>query len=362
MNHRSITDCLIHDDPAALEKLAEAGFSFTRRRLREGDAHDLITRMLLDPETAPVRKIARAFACLVAEFVGLHTLRIDALNRTASPGVCASHDYCDANVFMQQALLDVTGIDAAAELPDMSELTAKLWDYSWRYTKLIGFHRLSAVRGCPDSPPEDFTADYQMSNRAMVVTLPTAPVSDESGPILIDLDYWGRNPHLQVLCRSYGADEEPAVCVRYDKDGKVVEVVISEDVLVVHNSGFETGRRPLRVHRGEGYTPWEIERDANPVCMDGDQLQMPSGLTATVMRLRDRYDNDIEAFRDYDETYGILARLDSYPASNPRHQCLFSVEQAWEVNPLTAGTTDPADFSIVSELRTPTSDAKETED
>ena len=344
----SIED-LILNDQRALEAVA-ASSSYIKARIREGDVRDLLARMLLDPETAPVRKIARAFACLVSEFVGLHTLRIDALNRTASTSVCHSHDYCDANVFMQQALLDVTGIDAAAELPEMSELTAKLWDYSWRYAKLIGFHRLSAVRGCPGAPPESLQTEYSTANRCMTITLPTAPPLEEDAyPLDVELDYWGRNPHLQVLCRNHGdAEGEPAVCVRYDRDGKVIEVIICDPkVLVVGD--FDVTR--VSTHKGTGETPWEIEREANPVCMDGDKLKMPSGLTADVMRLRDRYDNDIEAFRAYDATYGILARLDGYPGSDPRHQVYTSIEQAWEVNPLTAGTTDPADFSTASELR-----------
>ena len=340
---------LIINDPHTVKKLGAAGSSYIKACLREGDAKSLITRMMLDPETAPVRKIARAFACLVAEYVGLHTLSIDVFNRTASPGVCHSHDFCDANVFMQQALLAVTGIDAAAELPEMSELTAKLWDYSWRYTKLIGFRRLSAVRGCPDMPPEDIRTEYSTANRCMTITLPTAPPLEEDAyPLDVELDYWGRNPHLQVLCRNHGdAGGEPAVCVRYDSDGKVSEVLIGNNQILVVTSA---PRATLKMYSGTGDTPWETEREANPVCMDGDKLKMPSGLTADVMRLRDRYDNDIEAFRAYDETYGTLARMDGYPGSNPRHQVYTSIEQAWDVNPLTAGTMEPSDFSTVPEL------------
>ena len=348
MNHRSITDCLIHEDPAALAKLADAGSNYIRARIREGDARDLFTHMLLDPETKPVRKIARVFARLVAEHVGDKTALIDRLNLTGPVSVCASHDYCDSNVFMAEALQDVTGLDAASELPEMSERTRKLWDYSWRYTKLIGFHRLSALRGDPDSPPEDIAVDYSLAERAMTVTLPTAPpLEDGAFPLDIELDYCGRNPHLQVLCRNHGdAEGEPAVCVRYDQDGKVVEVIIGDPkVLVVGD--FDVTR--VRTHKGTGDTPWEIEREANPVCMDGDKLKMPSGQVADVMRLRDRYDNDIEEFRAFSNTYGILARMDSYPGSGPRHQVYDSIEQAWEINPLTAATTDPSDCSCVPE-------------
>jgi hypothetical protein len=68
------------------------------------------------------------------------------------------------------------------------------------------------------------------------------------------------------------------------------------------------------------------------------------------MRLRDRYDNDIEQFRAYDETYGVLDRLGGYPAANDGARCFVSLEQAWDVNPLTAGTTDPSDLSLVPDI------------
>jgi len=53
-------------------------------------------------------------------------------------------------------------------------------------------------------------------------------------------------------------------------------------------------------------------------------------------KLRDNYDNDIEQFRSYAETYGLLARL-GYD----------TVEQAWDANPMIQGSTNPADFGIV---------------
>jgi len=52
-------------------------------------------------------------------------------------------------------------------------------------------------------------------------------------------------------------------------------------------------------------------------------------------KLRDNYDNDIEQFRSYAETYGLLSRL-GYD----------TVEQAWEDNPMIQGSTNPKDFGV----------------
>jgi hypothetical protein len=305
-----------------------------------------------------VVKVARAFASLVENHVGLLTMQIDAFNRFSSAEVCHSHDYCDANVFMRQAILDVTGVDAAAELPHLSAPTYELWQDAWNYTKRMGFHRLSTVRGQPDFPPEILRTEHAPTTHTTTITLPTAPpLEDGAYPLDIELDYYGRAPHLQVLCRNHGSTEgAPAVCVRYDRHGQVVEILIgSPDILIVGD--FDK----VKVHRGTGDTPWEIERDANPICQAGDRLKMPSGQVAEVLRLRDRYDNDIEQFRAYDATYGILARMDGYPNSDPRHQVYTSIEQAWEVNPLTASTANPDDFSTVFESATTSHNDKTSE-
>lgn len=293
-----------------------------------------------------VSTVARAFACLVADEIGaVKAAIVDELNRSSRLDVCCSHDFCDANVFMRQAIHDVTG-----SFPDTEETslncgtTDTLWNLAWCYAKHVGFSRLSLVRGMPDYPPEDI--NYSLAVRTLTVSLPGLP-EPEGFPLDIELDYCGRNPHLQVLCRERdSAEGEPTVCVRYNSDGKVVEVLIgSPDILIVGD--FDNAK--VKVHRGTGDTPWEIEREANPVCQAGDRLKMPSGQIAEVMRLRDRYDNDIAQFRAYDETYGILNRLDGYPDSDPRHQVYDSIEQAWEINPLTAATTDPSDCSCVPE-------------
>lgn len=293
-------------------------------------------------------KVARRFAELLAERVGPEAIdRIDALNRVESnEGVCHSHDFCDANVFMQLAVMDVTGIDAADHVPAISDPVLALWQKAWDTAKRIGFRRLNLVLGVPDIPADGMVVDF--NGEGLGVQLPGLEKAVEH-PLEIYLDYWGRNPHLQVLCYDHDSEEgEPKVCVRYARDGKVVEVRAG-DITLVKRRDVGDGEFKLRLYTDTTDTPWEIERDANPPCMEGDKLRMPSGLTADVVRLRDRYDGDIEQFRAYDAFYGILSRMDGYPGSRGRNQVYTSIEQAWEANPFTASTVEPSDFSFVPE-------------
>jgi hypothetical protein len=113
-----------------------------------------------------IMKVARQFAERVAAYVserfdGYAIEKIDSRNRNEkSPDICHSHDFCDANVHMQLAILDVTGIDAAAQMPEMSDDVSALWHGAWNAAKRIGFRRLSAVRGMPDIPPEEPVVKY----------------------------------------------------------------------------------------------------------------------------------------------------------------------------------------------------------
>ena len=304
--------------------------------------------------TSPIRDIARTFAIGIRRDFGAHVLeKIDELNNAEEVGsdVCHSHDFLDANVYMDDAIAQVTGHRPSYELPDCEGTGGELWMRAWRYTKLHGFSSLGSpgsLRGHPDIPPGD-PPIVTLGELEMNISLPE--YGQITGyPLAVDVDYWGRDPHMQLLIRDHNGDGEPNLCVRFDQSGKVVEVLLgSPDILVIpaHQDG------KVKLHVGNGDTPWEIERERNPVCEAGDSLRMPSGQVATVMSLRDRYDNDIEKFRDCDRHYGILNRMDSYPVSDPRCQVYISIEQAWEINPLTAGTTDPSDFSTVHAPKKP---------
>jgi hypothetical protein len=340
--NRELIGQIIDSDPAALKNASDAGVRYIRRRLREGD-HAELQRWLAraSPEdSARALAIGRRFAALLLEDIGRKNLRqVDELNRDElREGVCHSHDFCDANVVMDDAFCDVTGTRPSDKLP----VTDPLWERAWDYAKFAGFVRLACVKGVPDEPLETIRTSITMNDGAALkahIRIPGAPPVEMLPDNLptIDLDYWGRSPKLQILV--YGQNEdEVTVHVRFNDEGKVVEVMLGDpDILVVADHSSK-----VRVREGGHTTNWEQERDANPPCHAGDLLQCPSGLVGVVMRLRDRYDNDIEQLRSNDETYGILERLGKGVYN--------SVEQAWDINPLTVGTAEPSDFSFVPEF------------
>ena len=53
------------------------------------------------------------------------------LNLTASPGVCHSHDYCDANMAMIEAYADLLG--AAPDGVDLSDGVQTLFNDAWSW-------------------------------------------------------------------------------------------------------------------------------------------------------------------------------------------------------------------------------------
>ena len=281
-------------------------------------------------------KVARRFAELAEESLGLDCLRkIDERNRAEqNVRVCHSHDFIDANDLMRSAVLDVLGLDVVDCLNDKA--TTSLWERAWAVAREIGLRRLSAVRGAANQPIDVPQIAVHASGR-MTALLPGLVATER--PLEVRFDYYGRNPHLQALCYEHdGEDEDALVCVRYDLRGKIAEVVLGETVMIRTREGFQ-------VYRGEE-TPWEIERWANPPCIAGDRLEMPSRLIGTVMALRERY-RSLEELKAYAATYGVLDQLNNYPGAGRKAQVFTTPEQAWEVNPLTVGTTDVADFSTV---------------
>lgn len=76
-------------------------------------------------------QIARQFARRVLEYVGRDRMAaIVAKNKTpeyASRGCCATHDYCDANIFMARALRQATG----KQLRMQNDDDLALWERAW---------------------------------------------------------------------------------------------------------------------------------------------------------------------------------------------------------------------------------------
>jgi hypothetical protein len=79
----------------------------------------------------------------------------------------------------------------------------------------------------------------------------------------VSIDWWGNNPACQLLCYENNPDnpdQEPAVSVRYDAAGRVVEVSIRDPrtIRLVVEKGFP----PLCYHTT---SPWQEARDTDPV-------------------------------------------------------------------------------------------------
>lgn len=82
--------------------------------------------------SAPV--LAKEFAARLRDEIGVEKFR-EAKRLNATPeygaGICASHDFCDANMTMARAFYDVVGRD-----PDMdSDADIDLWNRAWSIAK-----------------------------------------------------------------------------------------------------------------------------------------------------------------------------------------------------------------------------------
>lgn len=277
-----------------------------------------------------IKTLATRYATAMWVELGTRNLqRIDQVNNLSNKPGCESHRHTDPNVLLAQVFKDSLQIDVPSELPNLSLETRLLWDAVLDYTRAVGFCRLRGIR--TETPAEEPL--LALVGRDLQITPPGLPeIDDLPAPIVVGIDYYGRNPRLQVMHYDLN-EEEPQVVVRYTQEGKVQEVLIADGVVTVTEDTRETS--------------WDTDRDANPACRPGDLLLMPSGQFGEVMYLRTRYADNIEQFRDYDRCYGVLSRLDGHPASATRQQIYTSIEQAWDVNPLTVGTTDPTDFSVV---------------
>ena len=60
-----------------------------------------------------------------AEFEQVRTL-----NDSRQPGICHSHDFCDANMAMEQAFVDVFGSYQGLHQPGWEALWGRAWDWA----------------------------------------------------------------------------------------------------------------------------------------------------------------------------------------------------------------------------------------
>lgn len=83
------------------------------------------------------RTLANAFADRLFDAIGADNFAaMKARNASLPAGICASHDFCDANEVMAEAFLAVMGRDS---LPDddsgMTDADCALWNEAWAIAK-----------------------------------------------------------------------------------------------------------------------------------------------------------------------------------------------------------------------------------
>ena len=93
------------------------------------------------------RELARAFAQEMQRELGRDILlKIDALNAgEENPGVCHSHDFCDSNQIMLDAIANMEG--DGVEVPGVDEIlhdvrVAAIVDEAWHIVRRTGFSAL----------------------------------------------------------------------------------------------------------------------------------------------------------------------------------------------------------------------------
>lgn len=83
-----------------------------------------------------INKLADAFSVKLQEEIGADKVReaIWLNRREPCPDVCHSHDFCDANMVMSKAFLEVVGKD----VPESDE-ESRAWNEAWDLAKSRGF-------------------------------------------------------------------------------------------------------------------------------------------------------------------------------------------------------------------------------
>lgn len=87
-----------------------------------------------------IETMAKTFSQLLLEEIGIDDLReVVKINRADSdPYTCASHSYCDANMVMDAAFIELTGKSRAEDIENNQWLD--LWNAAWSEAKENDFY------------------------------------------------------------------------------------------------------------------------------------------------------------------------------------------------------------------------------
>lgn len=101
-----------------------------------------------EPQKNQIRLLAEAFKRRMLEELGPEKLAIavsvnQALRKAGRPNVCATHDFCDANMPMHEAFQEAMGydpLDANDETDGgMNQSDTLLWGAAWELAKIEEF-------------------------------------------------------------------------------------------------------------------------------------------------------------------------------------------------------------------------------
>lgn len=110
--------------------------------LTEAQADELAA--LNDAEAA--RELANNFSVIIRESFSRSELReINERNKTNPPNICATHDFCDANMVMHEAWVQVFGghEDGGLAIDCNNEKQCATWNRAWALAKAAQFKGIS---------------------------------------------------------------------------------------------------------------------------------------------------------------------------------------------------------------------------
>lgn len=111
---------------------AQARFAEGTKERTEGDARK---KMFIEELR---RRLAHKFACLVKlELTPAQVAEVRRRNAKYPPGICATHDFCDANVLMDYAFREIYGRGAleSEDGSEQQESDCADWSAAWEIAK-----------------------------------------------------------------------------------------------------------------------------------------------------------------------------------------------------------------------------------
>src|SRR5690606_5736315 len=93
------------------------------------------------------KKLAHRFALILNEWIGDHLEEVNRINAERNDNTCATHDYCDANMAMQAAFIQVFQREPVLSVEDddpawmqkQANIDSGLTNQAWELAIAAGF-------------------------------------------------------------------------------------------------------------------------------------------------------------------------------------------------------------------------------